>query len=218
MYIYDIKFGILQVRENEISLRKWFGGTAHLRNTVSIPFTSNSTKISYILWFHWHLNSPMKSQLWSIAGPKKSLSLWSIAGPKKSYRDPTRLTLRIDGDSTRVTFFTEWLHSSTVNDSSQSHFYKFSKHLIDKPSSFAHKDISFFLRWWSKFLFWLCLLAVLWCILSIKCSTKYGGRAESLLFLLRGWGARSAPFFRVSLRAVKSHNLINTHVFLRLYR
>ena len=114
--------------------------------------------------------------------------------------------------------FTEWLHSSTVNDSSQSHFYKFSKHLIDKPSSFAHKDISFFLRWWSKFLFWLCLLAVLWCILSIKCSTKYGGRAESLLFLLRGWGARSAPFFRVSLRAVKSHNLINTHVFLRLYR
>jgi len=27
-YIYDI-FGILQVSENEISLRKWSGGTAH---------------------------------------------------------------------------------------------------------------------------------------------------------------------------------------------
>jgi len=25
------RFGMLQVHENEISLRKWFGGTAHLR-------------------------------------------------------------------------------------------------------------------------------------------------------------------------------------------
>jgi len=31
-YIYDIKFGMLQVRENEISLRKWSaGGAAQLR-------------------------------------------------------------------------------------------------------------------------------------------------------------------------------------------
>jgi len=30
--LHDIKFGMLQVRENEISLRKWFGGTAHLRS------------------------------------------------------------------------------------------------------------------------------------------------------------------------------------------
>jgi len=26
-----MKFAMLQVRENEISLRKWSGGTAHLR-------------------------------------------------------------------------------------------------------------------------------------------------------------------------------------------
>jgi len=26
---YDIEFGMLQVRKNEISLRKWSGGTAH---------------------------------------------------------------------------------------------------------------------------------------------------------------------------------------------
>lgn len=31
-YIHDIKLGMLQVRDNEISLRKWFDGTAHLRS------------------------------------------------------------------------------------------------------------------------------------------------------------------------------------------
>jgi len=30
-HTHDIKFGLLQVRENGISLRKWSGGTAHLR-------------------------------------------------------------------------------------------------------------------------------------------------------------------------------------------
>ena len=30
-YIYDIKFGMLQLRKNEISLHKWSGGTAQLR-------------------------------------------------------------------------------------------------------------------------------------------------------------------------------------------
>jgi len=30
-YIYDIKSGLLLVRENEISLHKWSVGTAHLR-------------------------------------------------------------------------------------------------------------------------------------------------------------------------------------------
>jgi len=30
-YIYDITFGMLHVRENEISLRKWSGGTTNLR-------------------------------------------------------------------------------------------------------------------------------------------------------------------------------------------
>jgi len=31
-YIYGIKFGMLQVRENEISLRKWSCGSAHLHS------------------------------------------------------------------------------------------------------------------------------------------------------------------------------------------
>jgi len=30
-YKYDMRFGMLQVRENEISLRKWSDGTAQLR-------------------------------------------------------------------------------------------------------------------------------------------------------------------------------------------
>jgi len=30
---HDIKFGMLQVREDEISLHKWSGGTAQLRNS-----------------------------------------------------------------------------------------------------------------------------------------------------------------------------------------
>jgi len=29
--IYDIKFGMLQVRKNKVSLRKYSGGSAHLR-------------------------------------------------------------------------------------------------------------------------------------------------------------------------------------------
>jgi len=31
-----------------------------------------------------------------------------------------------------------------MNDSSQDHFYKISKQLIDKPSSFAQKEVRFF--------------------------------------------------------------------------
>ena len=31
LMIFAFKFGMLQVRENEISLRKWPGGIAHLR-------------------------------------------------------------------------------------------------------------------------------------------------------------------------------------------
>jgi len=33
---YDIKFGILEVRGNEILLRKWSGGTAHAHLRRSI--------------------------------------------------------------------------------------------------------------------------------------------------------------------------------------
>jgi len=32
VYLYDIKFGMLQVSENELSLGKWSCGTAHLRS------------------------------------------------------------------------------------------------------------------------------------------------------------------------------------------
>jgi len=49
--------------------------------------------------------------------------------------DSTRLESRFSqNDSTRV----------TVNDSSQSHFYKISEFLMGKPSSFAHKEMRIF--------------------------------------------------------------------------
>jgi len=37
--VHDIKFRMLQVRENEISLRKWTGGTAQLR-TLEVALTA----------------------------------------------------------------------------------------------------------------------------------------------------------------------------------
>jgi len=58
--------------------------------------------------------------------------------------DWTRATLRNDGDSNRVTFLPNDSTRVTVEDWSQSHFYKISKRLIDKHSSFAHKEMSFF--------------------------------------------------------------------------
>ena len=36
--IYDMKFGMLQVRTNEISLRKWSDGTAQLRTLEGTMF------------------------------------------------------------------------------------------------------------------------------------------------------------------------------------
>jgi len=56
-------------------------------------------------------------------------------------------------DTTRVTFFTQWLESqsltrveshSMTRDPSQSHFYKIFEILMDKPSLFAHKEMSIF--------------------------------------------------------------------------
>jgi len=38
-YIYDVEFGMLQVRENEMPLRKWSGGTAHLRGNTAHSHT-----------------------------------------------------------------------------------------------------------------------------------------------------------------------------------
>jgi len=43
-YIYDIKFGILQVRMNEISLRKCSGSSAHLRTLEETLVISGSAR------------------------------------------------------------------------------------------------------------------------------------------------------------------------------
>jgi len=43
-YIYDIKFGMLQVRKNEISLRKCFGSSAHLRTLEGTLVTRESAR------------------------------------------------------------------------------------------------------------------------------------------------------------------------------
>ena len=42
-YIYDIIFGMLQVRKNEISLRKWSGATAQQRTLVGSLMRGHST-------------------------------------------------------------------------------------------------------------------------------------------------------------------------------
>jgi len=41
--LYDIQLGMLQVRENEISLRNLAGGTAHLRTLEGILATCHKT-------------------------------------------------------------------------------------------------------------------------------------------------------------------------------
>jgi len=43
-YIYDIEFGMLQVRINEISLRKCSGSSAHLRTLEGTLVTRESTR------------------------------------------------------------------------------------------------------------------------------------------------------------------------------
>jgi len=78
----------------------------------------------------------------------------------------TRVTIFGDSDSTRVTLkkMVTRLESHfsqndstrvTVNHSSQSHFYKISEFLMDKPSSFAHKEMRIFCfsddQDWGKF-------------------------------------------------------------------
>jgi len=37
-YVYNIAFGMLQLGKNEISLRQWSGGTAHLRTSEGTCF------------------------------------------------------------------------------------------------------------------------------------------------------------------------------------
>jgi len=71
-----------------------------------------------------------------------------------------------DSDLTRVT-----LRKMVIRDSSQSHFYKISEFLMDKPSSLAHKKMRIFCfsddQDWGKF--YVLALVVLCCILRIKC-------------------------------------------------
>ena len=50
-HIYDIKSGLLLVRENEISLHKWSVGTAHLRTvegTLPLGVATLTLKIASI--------------------------------------------------------------------------------------------------------------------------------------------------------------------------
>jgi len=50
-YIYNIKSGMLLVRENEISLHKWFVGTSHLRTvegTLSLGVATLALKAAAI--------------------------------------------------------------------------------------------------------------------------------------------------------------------------
>jgi len=69
----------------------------------------------------------------------------------------TRATLRNDGGSTLVEsrFLPNDSTPVTINYSSQTHFHKISKHLTDKPSSFAQKELRFLCfsddQYWRKF-------------------------------------------------------------------
>jgi len=45
--LYDIKFGMLQVRKNDISLRKFSGSSAHLR-TLEATLVTNSAGLTNV--------------------------------------------------------------------------------------------------------------------------------------------------------------------------
>jgi len=55
-YIYDIKSGLLPVRENEISLHKWSVGTAHLR-------TVEGTLPLGVATLHWKLCGAVRKNI-----------------------------------------------------------------------------------------------------------------------------------------------------------
>ena len=100
-----------------------------------------------------------------------------------------RITLKSYGDAFRVRFFTEWLdsnHNEWLESESKSY-------LQNLQTSDWKKQVPLHSRNWAviaslninigaNFLFSLCLLVVLWYILSINCSTKHGCRASTLLF------------------------------------
>ena len=66
-YAYVIKFGMLQVRENEISLRKCSDGTAHLlilEGTLATGKAVSTSNVSY-RWYTnelWPNNADLKMQ------------------------------------------------------------------------------------------------------------------------------------------------------------
>jgi len=64
-YICDIKFGMLQVRKNEISLRKCFGSSAHLRTLEGTLITTESAR------FHNNESEPSE--------PKSKIRLLSLS-------------------------------------------------------------------------------------------------------------------------------------------
>jgi len=51
-YIYDVEFGMMQVRKNEISQRKWSGSIAQLRTLEgTLPMTMHKLD-SQPVWWH----------------------------------------------------------------------------------------------------------------------------------------------------------------------
>jgi len=60
------------------------------------------------------------------------------------FGDSTRVTLRNDGDSTRVTFLPNQSPRVTVNDSSQSNFHKISNIWLTNPVRSHTKKWAFF--------------------------------------------------------------------------
>jgi len=59
-YIYDIGFRMLQVRENEISLRKWSGGTAQL---LTLEGTLMSTAKHALLFRNYTQHEKLKDSV-----------------------------------------------------------------------------------------------------------------------------------------------------------
>jgi len=100
------------------------------------------------------------------------LPIHQISDSVTRFNDSTRLTIFSDSDSTRVTFFTEWL------DSSHSHWLETRVRVIFKalspwwtnPVRLHAKKEHFLLQWWSRLaeIFCFAYLVVLCCILRIK--------------------------------------------------
>ena len=124
----------------------------------------------------------LKQQQWGFKKAWDDL-VWSVPANCSDsvipVNDSTRVTLRNDGDSTRVTFFTEWLDSSlkqwlmTKSESSLQTFQA-----SDWQTQFVcTQNMSFFasvmIDIGANFLFWVCRHSGV---------MHHGGKAETLLF------------------------------------